>query len=133
MNKKVKKYLLFGVPIAVGLYFVIRQFAGKKTYNDALNNPPAPPPTTTPTTPTPNPNSGNTGSSDNGSGTYKVTTLVSNLNVRERPSLTSSIVGSLPKGTTIWAVPSSTDGWFEYYLNNELIGYVSANYLTRIS
>jgi uncharacterized protein YgiM (DUF1202 family) len=144
MDKKIKKYLLFGVPIAVGLYFVIRQFMGKKTYNDAINNP----------LPSPDPNNGggngNTGGGGNGGGNggggtggggtvttglvmYEVTTLVSNLNVRQQPSVTSSIVASLPKGTYIFAKPSTTNGWFEYYSNNVLVGYVSADYLTRRS
>jgi len=147
MDKKIKKYLLFGVPIAVGLYFVIRQFMGKKTYKDAINNP------------SPDPNGNGNGSGGTGGGTggntgggtgggntgggggtvttglvmYEVTTLVSNLNVREQPSVTSSIVASLPKGTYIFAKPSTTNGWFEYYSNNVLVGYVSADYLTQRS
>ena len=123
---KTQKYFLFGVPVAVGLYLIVRQIMGKKTYNDAANN----------------------GNTDGGDGDgdvptmevklYKVTTLLTNLNVREQPSTSSRIVDSLAKGTIIRARPSNTSGWFEAFpsdssISNQRLGYVSADYITFVS
>jgi hypothetical protein len=63
---------------------------------------------------------------------YKVNTSSSSLNVRNSPSATATIVGSLPKGSIIYAKPSSTSGWYEYSVNglsSAVAGYVSSAYL----
>lgn len=63
---------------------------------------------------------------------YKVNTSSSSLNVRNAPSTTATIVRSLPKGSEIYARPSSTFGWHEYSINglsSAVAGYVSSAYL----
>lgn len=145
---KTQKYVLFGVPVAVGLYFIIRQFMGKKTYNDALQQQQGGGDNGGGNTGGGNTGGGNTGGGNTGGGNtgggnvpsmevsvYKVTTLVSNLNVREQPSTSSRIVASLAKGTLIRARASSTSGWFEAFPqtgSNQRLGYVSADYITLV-
>jgi hypothetical protein len=72
------------------------------------------------------------GSSSQGGGWSRLTvnTQSSSLNIRQSPSTNSSVIGSLSKGSTIWARPSSTSGWHEYSSNGSSItGYVSSDYL----
>ena len=63
---------------------------------------------------------------------YVVTTSTSNLNVRSGPSTSSSILGTLPKGSEIFAKPSSTTGWHEYSSDGKTsTGFLSSQYLTK--
>ncbi len=62
---------------------------------------------------------------------YAVTTGTSSLNIRKTPSTEGEIIGTLPKGTVIYATPSATIGWSEYSANGISVdGYVSSQYLT---
>lgn len=63
---------------------------------------------------------------------YKVNTSSGGLNVRNAPSSSATVVSSLPKGSIIYAKPSSTSGWHEYSINglsSAVAGYVSSAYL----
>jgi len=138
INKKYK-IALITLPVLIGGYFIYRQLRGKKTYEEAVME--ADGESTGGST------GGNTGGGSTGGGStgdpyklpnfyykYKVVTLVSNLNVREEPSTTSSIVGSIPKGRIIALKPSSTSGWMSYGenpSNNIVDGYVSAQYVQK--
>jgi uncharacterized protein YgiM (DUF1202 family) len=107
MNEKTKKALLIGVPIVIGAYLILKQFAKK--------------PTPTNTTKTPNAFS-----------KHIVTTMLSNLNVRSTPSTSGNIIDSLPKGTEIFARPSQTSGWSEFSTDGtNVAGYVSSDYITK--
>ena len=113
---KTKKALLIGVPVLIGVYLIYRQMRGKKTYQEAVIAHPPGTPTSTTTPPA------------DGCGSYKVTTVVSNLNVRQQPNTSSAIISSLPKGSTVSAKASSTSGWMELCSQS---GFVSATYLTK--
>lgn len=103
-------FLLAGV----GIYFV---FKGTKT--DSTAPTPTPSPDILPPTPKYQ--------------KYSVETLVSNLNVRQSASTGSAVVGSLPKGTIIFAKPSDTSGWFIYSQDGvKDTGFVSSLYLKAI-
>lgn len=57
-----------------------------------------------------------------------VTTDGSNLNIRNYPSLSGSIIGSMPDGTNVM-INGETDGW--YVVNyNGIIGYSSSQFIT---
>lgn len=102
----------------VGLYFIFRG-----TKKDSAPATPAPGPGTT--TPLP---------IETGYKKYTVETLVSNLNVRQSPSTSSAVVASLPKGTTIFAKPSSTTGWFSYSEDGtKEKGFVSSLYIKPLN
>ncbi len=76
-------------------------------------------------------NSGS-GSTSGSYSKYKVTTISSNLNVRDTPN-GITIITSLPKGAIVWAKPSGTSGWFEYSADGKTTtGYVSETYLQLI-
>jgi hypothetical protein len=134
---KTKKILLFGVPILVGGYFIYRQIRGTKVYNKAKAQEDC-----CKMTPIPSGCTGCEGytgpeNPENvlliGMKQYKVTTLSTPLNVRQSPSVSSAKIGSIPKGTIIYARASETSGWMEYSENGtDIIGYVSADYLTEI-
>lgn len=135
---KTKKALLFGIPILVGGYFIIRQFRGTKVWKKAKAeedcckmDPPCP---DCGYVPRPEPDPINPEDVILiGMKKYKVTTLSTPLNVRQSPSVSSAKIGSLPKGTIIYARASETSGWMEYSENgNDIIGYVSADYLTEL-
>lgn len=111
---KTKKALIIGVPVLIGAYLIFRQFRGKKTYQESvLTNPPGAPEKET---------------EEIGCPTYKVTTLVTPLNVRDTPSISGTKIGSLAKGTIVTAKASSTSGWMQLC---EQTGFVSADYLTK--
>jgi len=117
ITKATKITALFAVPLLIGGYFIYRQFSGKKTYDNAVK-PPAPPKT------------GGAAPAPTAYSKYIVDTLLTNLNVRDTPSTSGAKVGSLAKGTEIFAKPSSTAGWFEYSANGTTSsGFVSASYL----
>ena len=64
---------------------------------------------------------------------YTVETLVSNLNVRQSPSTSSAVIGSLPKGSVVFAKPSGTSGWYTYSADGvKDTGFVSSLYLKAI-
>ena len=118
MTKKTKLAILFSAPIIIGAYFIYRQFKGKKTYTAAVKQQGGQP-NEQPNVQTP-------------FAKYIVETLVTALNVREQPSVTSAKIGSVAKGSQIFARPSSTSGWFEYSSNGTTkTGYVSADYLKK--
>ena len=57
-----------------------------------------------------------------------VTTDGSNLNIRSYPSLSGSIIGSMPDGASVM-INGETDGW--YVVNyNGIIGYSSSQFIT---
>lgn len=77
-------------------------------------------------------NQNNQNNSGGGFEKYTVTTNTSNLNIRSSASTSSSIVGSLSKGSEIFAKPSSTTGWHEYSADGKTTtGYVSSQYITK--
>lgn len=128
---KLQKGLLIGVPALIGGYLLYRQFRGTKTYQQAaLDTPPG------------TPNQGGNQGGDPGTDVpnptmnfkqYKVTTLATPLNVRQEPSTSSAKIGSLPKGTIIYARASQTSGWMVYSADGTSEdGFVSASYLTAI-
>ena len=105
INKKVLTWIAPLSALGIGLYFLSR----KKTQD--LPNVPEPI---------------SSGEWKN----YKVNTIASPLNVRKSPDKSSEKIGSLPKGSTIKARPSSSFGWYEYSSDGENIsGYVSQQYL----
>ena len=114
-NKGLKLFLL-SLPIAVGGYFIWKQFAPKKPKKEDDVTPP--PPVVV---------------GENGFEKYMVNTLLSPLNVRSLAStLSSAILDKLPKGTIIFAKPSSTSGWSEYSKDGKVrYGYVSSQYLLK--
>jgi len=105
-------FLLAGV----GIYFIVK--GGKPDSTDAGESTP---------TPTPNP------PILPGYQKYSVETLVSNLNVRQAPSTSSSVVGSLAKGSIIFAKPSGTSGWYSYSEDGvKEKGFVSSLYIKAV-
>jgi hypothetical protein len=64
---------------------------------------------------------------------YKVVTSTSNLNVRQSPSTSSSVLMTLAKGSTIFAKPSSTSGWHIYSKDGvSQTGFVSSEFISKI-
>jgi len=62
-----------------------------------------------------------------------VATLVSNLNVRQSPTTSSSVIDSLPKGSVVFAKPSGTTGWYVYSKDGVVdSGFVSSMYLKKV-
>jgi len=113
MNKKLKMGLLFGIPALVGIYILFKNKKGKETYNDAKKE---------------------VLKQDNVDSflIFTVTTLVTSLNIRQSHSITSQIIGKIPKGSLILARPSKTSGWMEYSEDGtNVLGYVSADYLSN--
>jgi hypothetical protein len=114
INKKLKTALLFGVPLLIGGYLIYKQFKGTGKVR------PNPKP------PTPNPPAPTTGWTR-----YKVITVTDPLNIRQSPSTTSTILGTLAIDSIIYAKPSSTSGWHEYSADGSTrSGYVSSTYIT---
>jgi len=115
---KTTKILLITAPILIGGYLIYKQLRGSKTYQEAvIKNPPG------------TPESQDTNAFEQ----YKVTTLATPLNVRESASASSAKIGSLPKGSVVYARASQTNGWMEYSEDGQSVtGYVSADYLTAI-
>ena len=115
-NKGLKLFLL-SLPIAVGGYFIWKQFAPKKPKKEEEVTPPPPPVVV----------------GENGFERYMVNTLFDPLNVRSLAStLSSAILLKLPKGTIIFAKPSSTSGWSEFSKDGKVrYGYVSSQYLLK--
>ncbi len=90
--------------------------AEKRNATSNISTPSQPQPT-----PTPNPNPSTT--------TYCVKTNGSNLNVRQKASTSSSVLGKLANGTAIQVV-SISNGWAKIKYGNGY-GYVSANYTSK--
>jgi len=119
LSKKTKAALLIGVPLLIGGYLIYKQLKKPKP----IVNPNVPTPTPPPPPPPPPPSTG--------CSNYIVTTVSSNLNIRETPSTSSAIKGSLAKGSTVSAKQSSTSGWMQLCDGS---GYfVSGQYLTLTS
>jgi hypothetical protein len=123
LQKKSTRYVLFGLPILVGGYFIYRELIGRKNYKkDIQTQANLDTPETTP----------NIAPETKVFGKYVVSTLGGNLNIRENPSTTASIVGSLPNGEVINANPSATQNWYEYSKDGSTVtGYVSGSYLKK--
>jgi hypothetical protein len=103
-NKKVIMGVV-GVLTALGLYFILKPKKGSRT---------------TPIEP-PKPKYEK----------YKVITQTDPLNVRDTPDGTK--IGSLPKGSIIFAKESDTASWHEYSADGEnTSGYVSSQYLEKV-
>jgi uncharacterized protein YgiM (DUF1202 family) len=101
----------------VGLYFIFR---GAKKDATPIDSTPKPTPEPLPI--------------ESGYKKYTVETLVSNLNVRQSPSTSSAVVGSLPKGSVIFAKPSSTSGWYSYSEDGtKEKGFVSSLYIKPLN
>lgn len=116
------KTALVVVPFLIGGILLIKFLRPKKT---------TPSPTPSPT-PNPSPNPSPSPSPSSGFEKYVVTTSTSNLNIRSGPSTSSSTIGSLPKGTEIFAKPSGTSGWHEYSSDGVISsGFVSSQYVTK--
>lgn len=98
---------------AVGIYFIVK--GGKQDADESI--------------PTPTPNLPILPKYQK----YSVETLISNLNVRQTPSTNSSIVGSLAKGSIIFAKPSGTSGWYSYSEDGvKEKGFVSSLYIKPV-
>jgi hypothetical protein len=111
-----KKEIIYGGVVAAILIGAFIYITRKKKQEDNLL--PSPPPQPTPS---------------QGFQKYKVTTLVTPLNVRSSPSSSASKINSLPKGSVIFAKPSSTSGWHIYSSNGSSeSGYISSDYITKI-
>ena len=124
MNKNLKLGLFVGVPVLVGGYFAYKYFtrpSDKVTLPEQQVDPVTGEVITISPAPTTNPFQ-----------QYVVKTLVSNLNVRQSPNTSSAIVASLKKGSSVYARPSSTSGWFEYSADgSNVTGFVSSMYLSK--
>jgi len=116
-NKGLKLFLL-SLPIAIGGYFIYKQFAPKKPKKEDEVTPDKPPVVVV---------------GENGFEKYMVNTMLSPLNVRSLAStLSSAILLNIPKGTIIFAKPSSTSGWSEFSKDGKVrYGYVSSQYLLK--
>lgn len=63
---------------------------------------------------------------------YVVATKSANLNIRKGPDSASEKIGSLAKGSVIFAKQSATNGWHEYSENGTtLTGYISSQYIKK--
>ena len=131
MTPKQKNLIIGGAAALlaiVGLVFIFKG-GGKKDEPTPGPTPgpnPNPNPNPDPFNPTPTP-------PVSGFSKYRVTTLVSNLNVRQSASTSAPVVGSLPKDSIVYAKPSSTTGWYVYSANGTTdSGFVSSLYLTKI-
>lgn len=63
---------------------------------------------------------------------YFVNTSSGNLNVREKPSATSQIVGSLARGSKVFGRPSNITGWIEVSRNGSTsLGFASSQFLSN--
>jgi uncharacterized protein YgiM (DUF1202 family) len=114
-DKKTKVALLVGIPLLIGGYLIYKYMRGSNT-NPSSPSPPSPnPPSPSPPSPAPS-----------GCKSYTVVTKSTNLNIRQSPTTSSAIAGSLPKGSVVNAKPSSTSGWMELC---DRAGYVSSQYL----
>jgi uncharacterized protein YgiM (DUF1202 family) len=129
MTNKTKNLLVGGIALvlaATGIYFIVK--GGRKTQDSGSGG------------------SGASGGSGSGGGTptppptpssgfdkYEVATLVSNLNVRQSPTTSSSVIDSLPKGSVVFAKPSGTTGWYVYSKDGVVdSGFVSSMYLKKV-
>mgnify|MGYP000956131906 CR=1 FL=1 len=129
MTNKTKNLLVGGIALvlaATGIYFIVK--GGRKTQESGSGG------------------SGASGGSGSGGGTptppptpssgfdkYEVATLVSNLNVRQSPTTSSSVIDSLPKGSVVFAKPSGTTGWYVYSKDGVVdSGFVSSMYLKKV-
>ena len=129
MTNKTKNLLVGGIALvlaATGIYFIVK--GGRKTQESGSGG------------------SGACGGSGSGGGTptppptpssgfdkYEVATLVSNLNVRQSPTTTSSVIDSLAKGSVVFAKPSGTTGWYVYSKDGVVdSGFVSSMYLKKV-
>lgn len=134
--KKQYKIALIALPILIGGYLIYRQVKGRETYEDAVED------STDDDSATDDSGNGGSGNgsgggSGSGGGTntgfakYEVTTLVSNLNIRQEPSTNSTILTTVAKGKIIDAKASSTSGWMQVKVGS-INGFASAQYLTKI-
>ena len=132
MTNKTKNLLVGGIALvlaATGIYFIVK--GGRKTQDSGSGG---------------SGGSGSGGSGGSGGGTpippptpssgfdkYEVATLVSNLNVRQSPTTSSSVIDSLPKGSVVFAKPSGTTGWYVYSKDGVIdSGFVSSMYLKKV-
>jgi len=112
MKKQTKRVLLIGLPLILGGIIVYSQFRKKGSSGSKASDI--------------TPASGEWAS-------YKVSTVSSNLNVRSQPTTLSSMIDSIPTGTTIKARPSSASGWFEYSKDGSTrSGFVSGQFLKKV-
>jgi len=142
-NKKIIAIAAASLVAAAGLYLLLKP-KGSRGQTPGPTPDPTPGPTPSPSpfptpkpTPTPSPSGNN--AERFGYSKYEVTTRVSNLNVRREPNTTSLILGSLPKGTIIFAKAHSA-GWHVTPSPNGFVGeqgdcfdcgFVSSQYITK--
>ena len=104
LQKKTTRYVLFGLPILVGGYFIYRELIGRQKYKEDVKT------------------KANLDLPEDAPlveekkvfGKYVVSTLGGSLNIRETPSTTASVIGTLSNGEIINATPSTTSNWYEY-------------------
>ena len=130
MNRKLI-YVLIGIPVLVGGYFIIKMVRGKKRYSEDLVTNPPKDLVADNTEDEVSQQPVNTTVAQQKFEDYIVDTLVSPLNVRVTPN-SAEIVTKLAKGSTIKARPSSIEGWYEVSQNGiTTLGYSSAAYLKK--
>jgi len=126
MTNKTKNLLVGGIALvlaASGIYFILK--GSKPPKSDNKDNSGGGDNGGNDSTPTPAPSSGFE--------KYEVATLVSNLNVRQSPSTSSTVIDSLPKGSQVFAKPSGTTGWYVYSKDGvKDSGFVSSMYLKKV-
>ena len=99
--------------------------------DDSQNSTPAPTPAPAPTpTPAPAPTPAPNQSSVNAGMFAQITNVTNAANLRTSPSTSSSIVGTIPKGTIVYLIDSS-NGWYQVSYNGQ-IGWVSGNLVASI-
>ena len=130
MTPKQKNLIIGGAAALLAIVGLVFIFKGGRKKDDVT--PPSPGPNPNPN-PNPDPFNPTPTPPVSGFSKYRVTTLVSNLNVRQSASTSAPVVGSLPKDSIVYAKPSSTSGWYVYSANGTTdSGFVSSLYLTKI-
>jgi Bacterial SH3 domain len=130
MTPKQKNLIIGGAAALLAIVGLVFIFKGGGKKDDVT--PPSPGPNPNPN-PNPDPFNPTPTPPVSGFSKYRVTTLVSNLNVRQSASTSAPVVGSLPKDSIVYAKPSSTTGWYVYSANGTTdSGFVSSLYLTKI-
>jgi uncharacterized protein YgiM (DUF1202 family) len=112
--------LIYALPFVVGGVLIYSYIRRRKKLMEEKQSPQIEPTSTTATA-----------TSGNFNTEYFVVTSSGSLNVREKPSATSKIVGSLPKGNKVYGKPSGVTGWIELSKDgNTSFGFGSSQFLS---
>jgi len=112
--------LIYSLPFVVGGILIYSYLQRRKKLREGKKNEEV---TSEPTTAT--------ATSGNFNTEYFVVTSSGSLNVREKPSATSKIVGSLSKGSKVYGKPSGITGWTELSKDgNTSFGFGSSQFLS---